>query len=223
MSYRLASETVQVREPEDSRKTFKTMTAPKLDANSKPAPAPAPGEQQAPDEPKKRPRLLQKNIIKPWSVIALKYFILFIHMFTIVTYSLAIICEAIGVMTHSDPISLKTGYKTLDLLSVRFNPLMSEEKWFIAIVMFVGALLTTYDMTCVWADDFHLVTQGRFPEQMIFMFLVQMFAAMFLFSPKFLQKHWIRTGSYIAAWAIPRLLFTGKMGQLVKEEMRKLA
>lgn len=63
---------------------------------------------------------------------------------------------------------------------------MTEEKWFIrysersailfacnlrtvlSVVMFVGALLTTYDMTSLWADDLHLVTAGRFPEQVLY-------------------------------------------------------
>ena len=79
---------------------------------------------------------------------------------------------------------------------------MAEERIFIVIVMFIGVILTSYDIMCIWADDLHLVVQGRFPEQVIFMFLVKMFAGMFLFSPRYLQVYWIRTGAWIVFFVV---------------------
>lgn len=161
------------------------------------------------------------RMVKPPHVKALKVFCLMFHIITIGVYTTATICFMLGVMAHSDPVKLKTGHKYLDLCCVRFNPLMTEERVFITIIMFVGILLTTYDMTCIWVDDLHLVTNGRFPEQMIFMFLVKMFAGMFLFTPRYLQVYWIRTGAWIILFAVPRLMFTAQIGILVKKEVRK--
>ncbi|KAI1290771.1 hypothetical protein HDE_07883 [Halotydeus destructor] len=171
-----------------------------------------------------QPLIDPNKLVKPWYVTALKYWCMFHHMFTVCFYTVSIICQACGIMvTLTDPIMLKTGYPFLDVIAVKLNPLMTEEKWFIAVILFIGCLLTTYDMTSVWTDDFYIVSRGRFPEQMIFMFLIQMFAGMFLFTPKYLQKHFLRTGIYVLVWAVPRLLFTAQMGALVRDELRKAA
>lgn len=166
-------------------------------------------------------RLEPGRLVKPKSVVCLKYFCLAFHTLTITVYTIATICLCLGVMTHSTPIKLKTGHRWLDKFAVRFNPLMSEERVFIVIVMFIGVVLTSYDMMCIWMDDLHLVSQGRFPEQMIFMFLVKMFAGMFLFSPRYLQVYWIRTGTWIFLFTVPRFAFTAQMGALVRSEVRK--
>ena len=166
-------------------------------------------------------KLEPHKLKKPRSVLFLKYFCLAFHCLTIAVYTTATICFCIGTMAHSNPITLKTGYRWLDKISVRFNPLMSEERVFIVIVMFIGVILTSYDMMCIWLDDLHLVAQGRFPEQMIFMFLVKMFAGMFLFSPRYLQVYWIRTGTWIFLFTVPRFAFTAQMGALVRAEVRK--
>lgn len=98
---------------------------------------------------------------------------------------------------------------------------MNEERVFISIVMFIGIILTSYDIMCIWIDDLHLVSSGRFPEQMIFMFLVKMFAAMFLFTPRFMQVYWLRTGFWITMFVVPRFAFTAFVGKLVKEQVTK--
>lgn len=166
-------------------------------------------------------KLEPDRLVKPKQVIALKTFCICFHILTISVYAMATICLSLGVMTHSDPIRLKTGHRVLDYFAVRFNPLMTEERIFIVIVMFIGVILTSYDIMCIWSDDLHLVVQGRFPEQMIFMFLVKMFAGMFLFSPRYLQVYWIRTGTWIVMFVVPRFLFTAQMGALVRNEVRK--
>lgn len=166
-------------------------------------------------------RLQPDELKKPMKIIILKTICLSVHIFTIAVYAVATICLSIGVMTHSDPIRLKTGHRWLDVFAVRFNPLMSEERVFIVIVMFVGLILTSYDIMCIWNDDLHLVSQGRFPEQMIFMFIVKMFAGMFLFSPRYMQVYWCRTGIWIFLFTVPRFMFTAEMGSLVRREIRK--
>ena len=166
-------------------------------------------------------RLDLSRLAKPRWLSALKVLCLTIHGITIATYVIATICFCLGVMVHTTPIKLKTGHRWLDRFAVRFNPLMSEERVFIVIVMFVGVLLTSYDIGCIWQDDLHLVTQGRFPEHMIFLFIIKMFAGFFLFSPRYLQVKWIRTGTWIFLFAVPRFAFTASMGALVRNAVRK--
>ena len=166
-------------------------------------------------------KLKPEKLVKPKHVVALKYFCLMFHALTIAVYATATICLCLGVMTYSDPIRLKTGHRLLDMFAVRFNPLMTEERVFVVVVMFLATILTSWDMLSIWCDDLHLVTQGRFPEVMIFMFLLKMFAAMFLFSPRYLSVYWIRTGSWILLFLVPRFAFTANMGALVRAEVRK--
>lgn len=166
-------------------------------------------------------KLDPSTIKKPLDIICLKYFCLSFHALTIAVYTMATICLSLGVMTHSDPIRLKTGHRFLDFFAVRFNPLMSEERVFVIIVMFLGVVLTSWDMLSIAYDDLHIVSQGRFPEVMIFMFLLKLFAGMFLFSPRYLTVYWIRTGTWIFLFVVPRFAFTARMGALVRQEVRK--
>ena len=94
---------------------------------------------------------------------------------------------------------------------------MSWDRVFISLVMFIGVILTFYDVMSLWVDDLHLVASGRLPEQMIFMFLINMFAAMFLLTTRWLRLHWIRSLTWIATFTIPRFLFTYKIGKLVQK------
>ena len=166
-------------------------------------------------------KLKPEKLVKPKDVVFLKYFCLAFHSLTIAVYVTATICLCLGVMAHSTPIRLKTGHRFLDFFAVRFNPLMSEERVFVVIVMFLAVILTSWDMLSIWCDDLHIVTQGRFPEVMIFMFMLKMFAGMFLFSPRYLSVYWIRTGTWLFLFVVPRFAFTARMGALVRAEVRK--